>query len=98
MCEDSAWCCLMLTLFCHKLYAYTNIGTKDLISEYIDEVVTQLNWICDEPAPVVENDKPFDLTAKYEFFLNIRQSFGRTSLLLSGGGTLGKGQGICVDL
>ncbi|CAM0137203.1 unnamed protein product [Umbelopsis sp. WA50703] len=74
---------------CSKLYAYTNIGTKDLISEYIDEVVTQLNWICDEPAPVVENDKPFDLAAKYEFFLNIRQSFGRTSLLLSGGGTLG---------
>ncbi|KAG2176889.1 hypothetical protein INT43_007543 [Umbelopsis isabellina] len=74
---------------CSKLYAYTNIGTKDLISEYIDEVVTQLNWICDEPASVVENNKPFDLAAKYEFFLNIRQSFGRTSLLLSGGGTLG---------
>jgi hypothetical protein len=61
-----------------------------LISEYIDEVVTQLNWICDEPATIIEDGKVFDLKAKYEFFLNIRQSFGRTSLLLSGGGTLGK--------
>ena len=30
-----------------------------------------------------------DLNAKHEFFMNIRQSFGRTALLLSGGGTLG---------
>ncbi|CAO3684617.1 unnamed protein product [Umbelopsis vinacea] len=74
---------------CSKLYAYTNIGTKDLISEYIEEVVTQLNWICDEPSTVMEDGKTFDLKSKYEFFLNIRQSFGRTSLLLSGGGTLG---------
>ncbi|KAI9284620.1 acyl transferase/acyl hydrolase/lysophospholipase [Umbelopsis sp. AD052] len=74
---------------CSKLYSYTNIGTKDLISEYIDEVVTQLNWICDEPATIIEDGKVFDLKAKYDFFLNIRQSFGRTSLLLSGGGTLG---------
>ncbi|GAB5592702.1 Lipase 5 [Umbelopsis nana] len=74
---------------CSKLYSYTNIGTKDLISEYIEEVVTQLNWICDEPSVVNEDGKTFDLKSKYDFFLNIRQSFGRTSLLLSGGGTLG---------
>jgi hypothetical protein len=79
-----------------QLYAYTNIGTKDLISEYIEEVVTQLNWICDEPSTVMEDGKTFDLKSKYEFFLNIRQSFGRTSLLLSGGGTLGTILGPCM--
>jgi hypothetical protein len=72
-----------------QVYSYTNIGTKELISEYIDEVVTQLNWICDESSAIMEDGKMFDLKSKYNFFLNIRQSFGRTSLLLSGGGTLG---------
>ncbi|KAI9317878.1 acyl transferase/acyl hydrolase/lysophospholipase [Dichotomocladium elegans] len=56
---------------------------KALISSYIDEVVRQLNWICDEPSP------DLDLREKHEFFMTIRQSFGRTALLLSGGGTLG---------
>lgn len=54
-----------------------------MISSYIEEVVRQLNWICDEPSPEL------DLRAKHEFFMTIRQSFGRTALLLSGGGTLG---------
>ncbi|RUO96205.1 hypothetical protein BC936DRAFT_142425 [Jimgerdemannia flammicorona] len=67
-----------------QLYAHTHIGTKTLISDYIDEVVTQLNIICD-----TESDD-FDLKSKYEFFLNVRQSFGRTALLLSGGATLGE--------
>jgi hypothetical protein len=50
--------------------------------------VKQLNWICDEPANLQE-DPHLDLSAKHDFFMNIRQSFGRTALLLSGGGTLG---------
>ncbi|KAF7725925.1 hypothetical protein EC973_009162 [Apophysomyces ossiformis] len=69
-----------------KLYAHARVGTKHLISSYIDEVVKQLNWIGDEEA--IEEDG-LDLKAKHEFFMNIRQSFGRTALLLSGGGTLG---------
>lgn len=47
-----------------------------------------MNWICDEPADP-NNDPNLDLKAKHDFFMNIRQSFGRTALLLSGGGTLG---------
>ncbi|KAI7854431.1 acyl transferase/acyl hydrolase/lysophospholipase [Circinella umbellata] len=66
-----------------KLYSHSRIGTKALISSYIDEVVRQLNWVCDELSP------DLDLRAKHEFFMTIRQSFGRTALLLSGGGTLG---------
>ncbi|KAI7861521.1 acyl transferase/acyl hydrolase/lysophospholipase [Spinellus fusiger] len=68
-----------------SLYARTRVGTKHLISDYITEVVDQLNWLCDEPA----EDPDLDLKAKHDFFMNIRQSFGRTALLLSGGGTLG---------
>ncbi|EPB86968.1 hypothetical protein HMPREF1544_06186 [Mucor circinelloides 1006PhL] len=71
-----------------KLYSYSRVGTKDLTCEYIDEVVKQLNWICDEPADP-DDDPNLDLKAKHDFFMNIRQSFGRTALLLSGGGTLG---------
>ncbi|OAD09001.1 hypothetical protein MUCCIDRAFT_20383, partial [Mucor lusitanicus CBS 277.49] len=71
-----------------KLYSYSRVGTKDLTCEYIDEVVKQLNWICDEPADP-DDDPHLDLKAKHDFFMNIRQSFGRTALLLSGGGTLG---------
>ena len=66
-----------------KLYSHSRIGTKTLISFYIDEVVRQLNWVCDELSPEL------NLRAKHEFFMTIRQSFGRTALLLSGGGTLG---------
>ncbi|KAG1139955.1 hypothetical protein G6F37_010344 [Rhizopus arrhizus] len=69
-----------------KLYSYARVGTKKLTSDYIEEVVKQLNWICDEPADVAEG---LDLKTKHDFFMNIRQSFGRTALLLSGGGTLG---------
>ncbi|KAL7331548.1 Lipase 5 [Mucor circinelloides] len=71
-----------------KLYSYSRVGTKNLTCEYIDEVVKQLNWICDEPADP-DDDPNLDLKAKHDFFMNIRQSFGRTALLLSGGGTLG---------
>ncbi|GAA5810065.1 hypothetical protein MFLAVUS_003483 [Mucor flavus] len=71
-----------------KLYSYSRVGTKKLTSDYIEEVVEQLNWICDEPSDP-ENDPGLDLKAKHDFFMNIRQSFGRTALLLSGGGTLG---------
>ncbi|KAI8364743.1 acyl transferase/acyl hydrolase/lysophospholipase [Radiomyces spectabilis] len=71
-----------------KLYCHSRVGTKDLISSYIDQVIRQLNWICDEPAD--EKEEPdLDLKFKHDFFMNIRQSFGRTALLLSGGGTLG---------
>lgn len=74
------------------MYSHSRVGTKYLTSEYIEEVVKQLNWICDEPADPID-DPCLDLKAKHEFFMNMRQSFGRTALLLSGGGTLGKRHG-----
>lgn len=66
-----------------RLYGKTRVGTKHLIDEYIDEVIMQLNMIADHTSSV------YSLDAKIEFFVNTRQFFGRTALLLSGGATLG---------
>ncbi|KAL1919537.1 uncharacterized protein VTP21DRAFT_2230 [Calcarisporiella thermophila] len=65
-----------------SLYEHAHIGTKKLIEDYINEVVETLNIVCD-----LECDE-FTTTQKYEIFTNIRMSFGRTALLLSGGAAL----------
>ncbi|ORZ31495.1 acyl transferase/acyl hydrolase/lysophospholipase [Catenaria anguillulae PL171] len=62
------------------LYGACHIGTKHLIEEYMREAVRCLNLICD--ATELPN------ATRMEFFLNVRQAFGRTALLLSGGATL----------
>ncbi|KAI9219552.1 acyl transferase/acyl hydrolase/lysophospholipase [Blastocladiella britannica] len=62
------------------LHGECNIGTKTLIDDYIAETVRCLDLICDSPQ--------LPDRQRMEFFLNTRQSFGRTALLLSGGATL----------
>lgn len=65
-----------------KLYE-ASVGTKHLIEEYIDEVVKQLDFIC-------ENEfKEMNIQKRFAFFYETRQSFGRSALLLSGGASLG---------
>lgn len=66
-----------------KLYVHSHVGTKKLIEEYIEEVIKQLNIICDTET------KDFDVNDKYEFFTNTSKALGRSALLLSGGATLG---------
>lgn len=60
------------------------MGTKLLIEDYIDEVTKQLNFICDVNVPEL------NLKEKLQFFTDTQKSFGRTALLLSGGGAFGK--------
>lgn len=67
-----------------ELYTHCHIGTKKLIEDYIEEVVRQLNILCD-----ASETADFTAKMKYEFFMNTQRSFGRTALLLSGGGTFG---------
>eukprot|EP01135_Chromosphaera_perkinsii_P008205 Nk52_evm27s1178 gene=Nk52_evmTU27s1178 len=65
------------------LYTKCFVGTKTLIEQYIDEVVLQLNMLCDKESP------NFGLSKKETFFADTRQAFGRSALLLSGGASLG---------
>eukprot|EP00835_Amoeboradix_gromovi_P006119 NODE_665_length_5410_cov_0.165317.p2 type:complete len:524 gc:universal NODE_665_length_5410_cov_0.165317:155-1726(+) len=55
-------------------------GTKDLINAYIEEVCTCLDYIVSLPN--------LQHNIKQEFISNCRTAYGRTALLLSGGGAL----------
>ena len=66
-----------------ELYRHTYIGTKRLIEDFISEIEQSLHFVlATESAAVTDAQKLEQLT-------NFRQAFGRTALLLSGGGTLG---------
>lgn len=66
-----------------ELYKHTRVGTKYLIDEYLGEVVSTLNYLCDHEIP------DFPYAEKLLFFRHTGQSFGRSSLMLSGGANLG---------
>jgi TAG lipase/steryl ester hydrolase/phospholipase A2/LPA acyltransferase len=66
-----------------ELYQHTRVGTKYLIDEYINEVTSLLNYICDHPIP------DFSSAQKLLFFRHTGQSFGRSALMLSGGANMG---------
>ncbi|MCW8845830.1 MAG: DUF3336 domain-containing protein [Gammaproteobacteria bacterium] len=65
------------------LYMAAKAGTKYLITDYLHEVRSALNYLCDTEI------KGFPPSKKLEFFKRAAQSFGRSALLLSGGATLG---------
>ena len=76
------------------MYAYTNIGTKKLVEDYISEVEESLHFLLRTDSPVVSDAHKLDqLTCLRQVSpLNsvlTTQAYGRTALLLSGGGTLG---------
>jgi Domain of unknown function (DUF3336)/Patatin-like phospholipase len=66
-----------------RLYENSHVGTKALIEDYIDEVTKQLTFIADAEIPGLP------IADKLIFFRNIQLAFGRSALLLSGGGTFG---------
>lgn len=69
------------------------IKTPDLIREYLDEVKQQLEMIAAWP----ETELP--LAEKMSYFQVTRHAYGRTALLLSGGGGLGTFHlGVCKAL
>ncbi len=65
------------------LYTRSRVGTKHLIEEYINQVCESLNYLCDRPVP------GFGVVEKLQFFRDTLTSYGRPTLLLSGGATLG---------
>lgn len=65
------------------LYGRALLGTKQLIHDYTEEVAATLNFICDNQFPDLGHGD------KLRFFNETALSFGRSSLMLSGGATLG---------
>eukprot|EP00056_Hartaetosiga_gracilis_P011364 m.171196 g.171196 ORF g.171196 m.171196 type:complete len:662 (+) comp13495_c2_seq7:157-2142(+) len=66
-----------------KLYEKCFTGTKFLIDQYVDEVVYQLNFVANSDIPNTTHKE------KVLIFKKIQQSFGRSALMLSGGGGMG---------
>ncbi|KAF2089189.1 putative esterase of the alpha-beta hydrolase superfamily, partial [Saccharata proteae CBS 121410] len=70
-----------------RLYKHSHIGTKALIERYIESAKETLSALLDVSAK--QGDKSLDPRYVLEQLLATRQSFGRSALLLSGGGTFG---------
>ena len=70
-----------------KLYQYSHLGTKEIVERYIQTALDTLNALVDASDKALE----FGTSTKdvYDDLLAARQSFGRSALLLSGGGILG---------
>ncbi|ODV90167.1 hypothetical protein CANCADRAFT_31211 [Tortispora caseinolytica NRRL Y-17796] len=66
-----------------KLYSHSYTGTKDLVEEYILECQRALDDIVSAPSSVSQDREIL------ETLHQTQQGFGRTALLLSGGGTMG---------
>ena len=64
------------------LYQQSFFGTKNLITDYLDEVCACLRWIA---ATEFTN---FSFVQKLEFFERTSRSFGQSALMLSGGAAL----------
>lgn len=76
-----------------RLYCHARVGTKKLIEDYVAQVGSALNFICSQPAEVLNYD------TKLKFFHDTATSFGQPSLMLSGGATLGLFHiGVCKAL
>jgi TAG lipase/steryl ester hydrolase/phospholipase A2/LPA acyltransferase len=72
-----------------RLYKHCRVGTKALIERYILAALHMLETIVDMCSPLSRKDAHLDIGHVYEQLLSARQAFGRSALLLSGGGTLG---------
>lgn len=70
-----------------RLYKHSRVGTKALIERYIESALATLDALIDASSTTREGVP--DPRAVMEQLLQARQAFGRSALLLSGGGTLG---------
>ena len=66
-----------------RLFEKCYDGTKDLIEQYVDEVVYQINYLTDTNVPGMSHED------KVQMFEALRSAFGCSALLLSGGGGFG---------
>ncbi len=66
-----------------KLYQEAKAGTKKLIDDYVDEIVLALQHLAE-----LESDH-ISTADKLDFFYRANHCYGRSALMLSGGGILG---------
>ena len=66
-----------------NLYKTARAGTKHLITEYLDQVVSAMHYICDNEFPGVTPKQ------KLESYVRADHVFGRPALMMSGGAALG---------
>ncbi|KAI9255684.1 acyl transferase/acyl hydrolase/lysophospholipase [Phascolomyces articulosus] len=60
-----------------KLFSHSYLGTKNLIEDYMDEVIAHIEYI--------ESTDALDQQTKLKFLSDSRQSFGCSALVLQGG-------------
>ncbi|KAI9688993.1 MAG: hypothetical protein M1822_000730 [Bathelium mastoideum] len=70
-----------------RLYKHSHIGTKDLIERYNDSACQTITKLLELSTGPLETE--CDSRKVLDQILATRQSFGRSALLLSGGGTFG---------
>ncbi|KAG5929812.1 hypothetical protein E4U53_002359 [Claviceps sorghi] len=68
------------------LYRHSYVGTKKLIERYVESAIRSINFLVSQSTVTHHDLQVRDLL---EAMLYSRQSFGRSALLLSGGGTFG---------
>lgn len=66
----------------HSLYQKAKFGTKQLITDYVDEVAKALQYLADS------HSNSLSLDEKIEFFHRASHCFGRSALMMSGSGSL----------
>ncbi len=67
----------------HSLYSQAKFGTKTLIEQYVDEVDDSLRFLAELECDEITTQQ------KLDFFYRANICFGRSALMLSGGGVLG---------
>ncbi len=65
-----------------ELYKRATFGTKQLINDYVDEVVSALDYLASDAVDAIS------LEQKLEFFRRASHCYGRSALMLSGSGSL----------
>ncbi|RHY56860.1 hypothetical protein DYB34_008004 [Aphanomyces astaci] len=80
-----------------RLYGVSHVGTKHVVDEYMEAVLTSMDLVLQSRgsrsshtlAKPHDDDDALSLDNKLAFFSETRHAFGRSALMLSGGGGLG---------
>lgn len=72
-----------------RIHVCSIVGTKHVIEDYLDTIVQSMNVVLRATGTDEESREEFSVDNKLAFFSETRHAFGRSALLLSGGGSLG---------